>query len=827
MGKTLDNYKNSFIYYIPWDFLLNDFILVNKNMGFQVTLKVRNHDLDFFTEEEMNLKILQYNNAIKKLPDNFIVHYEVQRKKSRGYIETEINDDFIPTVLMERERKDLFSKGEYFKCDYYITLTYLITEDAENKINSLLASKKEDDSEEKMAEEAERELKIFRQKVVSFIALLKYATTSIEVLQGDELMAYMYSTVNAEFPEKKKMPTSPLYPIDQYLSNSSFENGKDTKIQRLTKAKHLRTISVNLFPDEIESRVLKKLESLDFEFRMSARYIILSQNESKKMLKNFFIFHQGKQKNFGQYITEAITKKPSFNIDELELAKTEEAKMALNEFKEGGMSYGYYTFTVVLADEDIKRLEDNALKIVTIFDEQDFTCSIDKYNIFPSYLGAIPGNVKANIRKYPINSMLLSCLFPTSSLYRGEEVNEFFRDKKNITGVPLMMAKTDLNDIFYFNLHIKDAAHTLIAGPTRSGKSVLLGMLVAELKKYPNAQVFFFDKGGSIRVLTACMGGKFYDLGKGGDNDLAFQPLANIHIETERAFASNWIISLLQQENVIVTPDMKSTIWETLTTLSNDPPNRRTMTNFAFTVMNKEIQQALEPYTNIGSYGKYFDNNEDNFSDSNWQVFEMGRIIEDPKATAPILSYLFHRIEVEKLTKDYLTAIVVDEAWFAMENESFRLKFNDWLRTLAKLNAFIIFATQSLDEIAKSEITPAIVDGCKTKILLPSPQAKNYWKELYSKFGLNTIEIEKVARGEMQKQYFYKSDLGSREFEMDLGKIELAYVGSASSTDQIKIQEICAETNDLKEINLKWLEYKLGKNSQEFRRCKEIIQGGN
>ena len=223
----------------------------------------------------------------------------------------------------------------------------------------------------------------------------------------------------------------------------------------------------------------------------------------------------------------------------------------------------------------------------------------------------------------------------------------------------------------------------------------------------------------------------------------------------------------------------------------------------------------------------YEDNNEDNFSDSNWQVFEMGRIIEDPKATAPILSYLFHRIEVEKLTKDYLTAIVVDEAWFAMENESFRLKFNDWLRTLAKLNAFIIFATQSLDEIAKSEITPAIVDGCKTKILLPSPQAKNYWKELYSKFGLNTIEIEKVARGEMQKQYFYKSDLGSREFEMDLGKIELAYVGSASSTDQIKIQEICAETNDLKEINLKWLEYKLGKNSQEFRRCKEIIQGGN
>ena len=72
-----------------------------------------------------------------------------------------------------------------------------------------------------------------------------------------------------------------------------------------------------------------------------------------------------------------------------------------------------------------------------------------------------------------------------------------------------------------------------------------------------------------------------------------------------------------------------------------------------------------------------------------------------------------------------------------------------------------------------------------------------------------------------------KSELGAREFEMDLGKLELAYVGSASSTDQMKIQEICSETNDLKEINLKWLEYKLDKNSQEFRKCKEFIQGGN
>ena len=47
------------------------------------------------------------------------------------------------------------------------------------------------------------------------------------------------------------------------------------------------------------------------------------------------------------------------------------------------------------------------------------------------------------------------------------------------------------------------------------------------IKKYPNSQVFIFDKGGSARILTYAVGGTFFDLGV---DNLTFQPLRGIGI---------------------------------------------------------------------------------------------------------------------------------------------------------------------------------------------------------------------------------------------------------------------------------------------------------
>src|SRR5256885_5694535 len=80
--------------------------------------------------------------------------------------------------------------------------------------------------------------------------------------------------------------------------------------------------------------------------------------------------------------------------------------------------------------------------------------------------------------------------------------------------------------------HIGDVGHTLVAGPTGMGKSVLLATMAMQFRRYRGSRIFAFDMGRSIRAAILGMGGEHYDLG--ADDEIAFQPLARIDREGYR-----------------------------------------------------------------------------------------------------------------------------------------------------------------------------------------------------------------------------------------------------------------------------------------------------
>ena len=51
MAKKIRQENNSFTQFIPWDYLVNDFTIMNKNNGFQRTFRIKNHDFNYFTED--------------------------------------------------------------------------------------------------------------------------------------------------------------------------------------------------------------------------------------------------------------------------------------------------------------------------------------------------------------------------------------------------------------------------------------------------------------------------------------------------------------------------------------------------------------------------------------------------------------------------------------------------------------------------------------------------------------------------------------------------------------------------------------------------------
>src|SRR5262249_52841913 len=131
---------------------------------------------------------------------------------------------------------------------------------------------------------------------------------------------------------------------------------------------------------------------------------------------------------------------------------------------------------------------------------------------------------------------------------------------------------------FRLNLNVGDVGHTLIIGPTGAGKSTLLGLLALQWQRYPNAQVFIFDKDRSARAATLAVGGAVYEPG----NDrapVAFQPLASIDDPAERVWASQFVLTLLVAQGIEEGPTIKLAIDDTLANLAAQPDRRqRTLT---------------------------------------------------------------------------------------------------------------------------------------------------------------------------------------------------------------------------------------------------------
>jgi len=273
------------------------------------------------------------------------------------------------------------------------------------------------------------------------------------------------------------------------------------------------------------------------------------------------------------------------------------------------------------------------------------------------------------------------------------------------------------------------------------------------------------------------VGGKFYDVGK--SRSLSFQPLSRIDDEDERQWALDWLCDYLREEGVEVTPDQKSIIRDSLATVAGMQESDRTMTTFISFLQSRELKTAFYPMSladdqgNKGEYGEIFDSNEDHLSITSWQSFEMETLMNARRIVGTTLMYIFHRIEqvvksAEKKNQEP-TLIVLDECWVFFQNPMFAEKIKEWLKTLRKYNTSVLFATQSLDDIAKSPILDTVLSSCQSRIFLPDKLAITESRmELYRQFGLNKQQIHLLAHAQPQREYYYDSPQGSRLYNLAL-----------------------------------------------------------
>lgn len=216
------------------------------------------------------------------------------------------------------------------------------------------------------------------------------------------------------------------------------------------------------------------------------------------------------------------------------------------------------------------------------------------------------------------------------------------------------------------------------------------------------------------------------------------------------------------------------------------------MTGLSLLLASNPVKSALLPFTIYGPFGRLLDGATDGLTASDLVCFEMEQLMQYPLCVAPVLTYLFHRLE--QCFDGRPTLLVLDEAWLYLDHPLFAARIRDWLKTLRKKNVGVVFATQSLADIAESVIAPAIIESCPQRIFLPNDHVSEpQIRAAYERFGLNDRQIAILAESVPKREYYLQSQAGNRLFELALSPVALSLCGASGPVNQARIDAVLAQ----------------------------------
>ena len=783
--------------YLPWAALVAPGVVLNKDASLQRTARFRGPDLDSATPAELIGTTARLNSALRRLGSGWAIFVEAQRSPATDYPDSRFPE--AASALVDLERREQFEeKGVHFESGYFLTFLWMPpAEDASRAENWLYEGQAHD------GVDVQELLRGFIDRTDRVLQLFEGFVPEADWLEDVATLTYLHSTVSTRY-QRVRVPETPMH-LDALLADQPLAGGLEPRLGDT----HLRTLTVIGFPTATHPGILDELNRLAFPYRWSTRAILLDKTQAVKLLTKIRRQWFAKRKSIAAILKEVMTNEASVLVDSDAANKAADADMALQELGSDDVGQAYVTATVTVWDPDAGVATEKLRLVEKIIQGRDFTCIAEGVNAIEAWLGSLPGHVYANVRQPPVSTLNLAHMIPLSAVWAGPQTDAHFG------APPLFFGKTEGSTPFRFSLHVGDVGHTLVVGPTGAGKSVLLALMALQFRRYRRSQVLAFDFGGSIRAAALAVGGDWHDLGgnasrRPDDQDavlapssvgatvdaegVSLQPLAGIHHTPERAWAADWIVDILTREGIAVTPEVKEHLWSALTSLASAPAGERTLTGLAVLLQSAKLKQALRPYCIGGPYGRLLDAESERLGEASFQAFETEGLIGTSAAGA-VLAYLFHRIEGRLDGRP--TLLIIDEGWLALDDGGFASQLREWLKTLRKKNASVIFATQSLSDIDGSPIAPAIVESCPTRIFLPNERAiEPQITAIYRRFGLNDRQIEIIARATPKRDYYCQSRRGNRLFELGLGPIALAFCAASSKADHDTIDRVLAEHGD-------------------------------
>jgi type IV secretion system protein VirB4 len=601
--------------------------------------------------------------------------------------------------------------------------------------------------------------------------------------QRSSVLEFFGLLINAE---ERPIPL-PTAPLNEVLSLTRVIFGREAIEYRLpTQTRFGAVLGIKEYATPTTVGMFDGLLSAPFEFVLTQSFSFLTKAAGQGLL----------QRQYNQ-----MSNAGDFAIRQADELKDALDALTANEFVMGDHHFtlqvltGSAAQTRTKAHDPLKELNNHTALARAMLADTGITTAREDLALEAGYWSQLPGCFSLRPRKSPITSRN----FCAKSAFHNFPCG---RATGNHWGDALTMLITSARSPYYFSLHAsdphdpdggsrKDTGHAFICGPTGSGKSVLIGFLVAMLSRQGATQVIF-DKDRGLEILVRALGGTYLPLKNGvptGINPLQLPPTA-ANIE----FLKTWLRNLVRGTTPLSIREEADLDHALAGTLALDVQTRRLSRLIEFTdaTRSEGIQARLSRWCESarGDYAWVFDNPADSLASQLSQATICGvdvtDFLDNPLTRSPVTLYLFHVIR--RLLDGRRFVCWMDEFWKLLADPAFENFAKDGPKTWRKLNGVMCLATQSASDVLDSPISRTIIEQTPTKILFPNPDANaaEYIEGLglsEREFKLIKEQLEPGTRQFLIKQGHYSivCELNLRGFDADLKVIS----GRASSVAEL------------------------------------------
>jgi len=587
--------------------------------------------------------------------------------------------------------------------------------------------------------------------------------------------------------QRMPLPRAPLYEV--LATARCLIGGESIEYRQAAGTRVGAVLGVKEYPTPTIVGMYDRLLSAPFPFILTQSFAFLSKSAAQALLQRQY----NRMVNAGDYsITQA---------EELKLALD---ALTSSEFVMGDHHLTFQVFADVPEDgtaEAIKRrfrvLNENVALARSLLADTGMVVAREDLGLEGAYWAQLPGHFSLRPRKAPISSRNFCAMAP----FHNHPVG---RATGNHWGDALALFVSSAGSPYYFSLHAsdpkdpdggsrKDTGHTLICGPTGSGKTVLIGFLLTMLARQGVTQVVF-DKDRGLEILVRALGGQYLPLRNGirtGCNPLRLPPGAE-----NESFLKHWLRVLARPRSGKSPTSREETDLDQALkgTLALAPQARRLsrLVEFLDPTEPEGIHARLSRWCEGtgGDFAWVFDNPEDRVAPylegSPIVGFDVTDFLDNEAIRAPLTLYLFHL--VRRMLDGRRLVCWMDEFWRLLSDPAFEGFATDGPRTWRKLNGAMCLATQSVSDVLASSISRTLIEQTPTKIFFPNPEAAR--ADYVEGFGLSEREFrlikEQLTVG--SRQFLVRQGHHSVVCQLDLKGLdgELAVIsGRAQSVERL------------------------------------------